>query len=46
MKFLQKISVYMLLITGLYVFLFLLDESKVDKYMNVINTKKLKLQNQ
>ena len=46
MKFLQKISVYMLLITGLYVFLFLLDECKVDKYMNVINTKKLKLQNQ
>ncbi len=46
MKFLQKISVYMLLVSGLYVFLFLLDESKVDKYMNVINTKKLKLRNQ
>jgi hypothetical protein len=38
MKLLQKISVYMLLISGLYVFLFLLDDTKVDNYINVINT--------
>lgn len=38
MKILQKISVYMLLISGLYVFLFLLDDRKVDNYINVINT--------
>ncbi len=37
MKFLQKISVYILLISGLYIFLFLLDDEKAFNYVNVIN---------